>query len=133
MAGQTATDQCTSFVRETNVPKVFTYYHVEIDDHSLIMTENTPAETFVDNVDRLNFDNWAEHEALYPEGRPIAELLYPFAKSHRQVPVSTRVTLGARGPGHWCYRQLSCRWSKKAAFDGRLRFWVASTPRTQRP
>ena len=133
VAGQTATDQCTSFVRETNVPKVFTYYHVEIDDHSLIMTENTPAETFVDNVDRLNFDNWAEHEALYPEGRPIAELPYPRAKSHRQVPVSTRVTLGARGPGHWCYRQLSCRWSKKAAFDGRLRFWVASTPRTQRP
>jgi hypothetical protein len=81
-AGQTATDQCTSFVRETNVPKVFTYYHVEIDDHSLIMVENTPAETFVDNVDRLNFDNWAEHEALYPEGRRIAELLYPFAKSH---------------------------------------------------
>ena len=62
MAGQTATDQCTFFVRETNVPKVFTYYHVEIDDHSLIMAENTPAETFVDN-DRLNFDNWAEHEA----------------------------------------------------------------------
>jgi hypothetical protein len=52
VAGQTATDQCTSFVRETNVPKVFTYYHVEIDDHSLIMAENTPAETFVDN-DRL--------------------------------------------------------------------------------
>jgi hypothetical protein len=71
VAGQTATDPRTSFVRETNVPKVFIYYHVEIDDHSLIMAENTPAETFVDN-DHLNFDNWAEHEALYPEGRPIA-------------------------------------------------------------
>jgi hypothetical protein len=51
----------TSIVRETDVPEVFTYYHVEVDDHSLILAENTPSETFVDNVDRLNFDNWAEH------------------------------------------------------------------------
>jgi hypothetical protein len=86
----------TSIVRETDVPEVFTYYHVEVDDHSLILAENTPSETFVDNVDRLNFDNWAEHLALYPEGRPIAELPYPRAKSHRQVPVSIRVMLGAR-------------------------------------
>jgi hypothetical protein len=86
----------SSIVRERNVPRVFTYYHVELDDHSLILAENTPAETFVDNVDRLGFDNWAEHQALYPEGKPIAELPYPRAKSHRQVPVSTRVMLGAR-------------------------------------
>jgi hypothetical protein len=86
----------SSILRERNVPRVFTYYHVEVDDHSLILAENTPAETFVDNVDRLGFDNWAEHEALYPEGKPINELPYPRAKSHRQVPVSIRVMLGAR-------------------------------------
>lgn len=85
-----------SIVCETDVPEVFTYYHVEVDDHSLILAENTPAETFVDNVDRLNFDNWAEHHALYPEGRPIAELQYPRAKSHRQVPVSMRAMLAER-------------------------------------
>jgi len=62
----------------------------------LILAENTPAETFVDNVDRLGFDNWAEHEALYPNGKHVNELPYPCAKSHRQVPVSTRVMLGAR-------------------------------------
>src|SRR3984957_42313 len=70
----------TSIVRETNVPQVFTYYHVEADYHSLILAENTPAETFVDNIDRLNFDNWAEHRALYPEGKSITELPYPRAK-----------------------------------------------------
>jgi hypothetical protein len=86
----------TSIVRETDVPEVFTYYHVEVDDHSVILAENTPVETFVDNVDRLSFDNWAEHQALYPDGRPITELNYPRAKSHRQVPVSTRVMLAAR-------------------------------------
>jgi hypothetical protein len=86
----------TSIVRETQVPMTFKYYHVEVEDHSLILAENTPAETFVDNVERLAFDNWAEHEALYPNGKPITELPYPRAKSQRQVPVSTRVMLAAR-------------------------------------
>lgn len=89
----------TSIVRETNVPTTFTYYHVEVEDHSLILAENTPAETFVDNVHRLGFDNWAEHEALYPNGKHVEELPYPRAKSHRQVPVSIRVMLGARAQG----------------------------------
>jgi hypothetical protein len=85
-----------SIVRDTNVPTTFTYYHVEVADHSLILAENTPAETFVDNVDRLGFDNWAEHEALYPNGKHVTELPYPRAKSHRQVPVSIRVKLAGR-------------------------------------
>lgn len=86
----------SSIIRETNVPRTFTYYHVEVDDHSLILAENTPAETFVDNVDRLAFDNWAEHEAMYPDGKSITELPYPRAKAHRQVPVAIRVKLAER-------------------------------------
>jgi len=86
----------TSIVRETNVPETFTYYHVEVDDHSLILAENTAAETFVDNVDRLAIDNWAEHQALYPDGKVIEELSYPRAKAHRQVPVEIRVRLAGR-------------------------------------
>jgi hypothetical protein len=86
----------TSILRETAVPQVFVYYHVELDDHSLILAENAPAETFVDNIDRLNFDNWAEHEALYPDGKPIMELPYPRAKGRRQVPVDIRVALAER-------------------------------------
>ena len=83
-------------MRETTVPRVFVYYHVELDDHALIVAENTPVETFVDNVDRLNFDNWVEHQALYPEGKSINELPYPRAKAHRQVPVNIRVMLAER-------------------------------------
>ena len=51
----------TSITREDRLPAKFTYYHVETDDHSLILAHNVPAETFVDNVDRLGFDNWREH------------------------------------------------------------------------
>lgn len=86
----------TSIMRETSVPKVFTYYHVELDDHLLILAENAPAETFVDNVERLAFDNWAEYEALYPEGKSVEELPYPRAKSRRQVPVYIRVQIAER-------------------------------------
>ncbi len=63
---------------------------------SLILAENTPAETFVDNVDRLAFDNCAEHQALYPNGKQVNELPYPRAKSHRHVPLAIHAMLGAR-------------------------------------
>jgi hypothetical protein len=86
----------SSIVRETEVPQIFTYFHVELEDHSLILAENTAAETFVDNVDRLAFDNWQEHEALYPEGKPIIEMSYPRAKAHRQVPPAIRELLARR-------------------------------------
>jgi hypothetical protein len=86
----------TSIVREGRVEPAFVYYHVELDDHSLILAENTPAETFIDNVERLGFDNWAEHEALYPDGNPIAEMLYPRAKGRRQVPMRIRAAIDER-------------------------------------
>ena len=86
-----------SIVRAPNVPEVFTYYHIEVDDHSLILAENTPAETFVDNVDRANFDNWNEYQALYPEGKAVIEMPYPRAKAYRQVPRIIRARLAERG------------------------------------
>jgi hypothetical protein len=87
----------TSIVRELNVPMIFKYYHVETDDHLLILAENAPAETFVDNVDRAGFDNWEEYRAIYPEGKTIAEMPYPRAKAYRQVPQVLRENLVKRG------------------------------------
>jgi hypothetical protein len=86
----------TSIVRERAVPVIFTYNHVELDDHSLVIAENTPAETFVDNVDRSNFDNWREYEALYPDGKAVVEMAYPRAKSCRQIPRAIREKLMKR-------------------------------------
>ncbi len=82
--------------READVPTILTYYHVELADQALILAEGVPAETFVDTVDRMGFDNWNEHLALYPEGREIAELPLPRARSHRQVPMAIRRHLAAR-------------------------------------
>jgi hypothetical protein len=75
-----------SILRESDVPEVFTYYHVELADHSLILAENVAAETFVNHIERTAFDNWAEYEALYGDARDIVEMPHPRAKSNRQVP-----------------------------------------------
>jgi hypothetical protein len=85
-----------SIVRHENAPLLFTYYHIETDDHSLILAENTPAETFIDNVNRMAFDNWDEHEQLYPNGCALIELPYPRAKGLRQVPRAIRSRLAGR-------------------------------------
>jgi hypothetical protein len=89
----------TSILREARVPRVFTYYHVEVDDHSLVLAENVPAETFIDNIDRLAFDNWDEHLTLFPNGKEMKEMPYPRAKSQRQVPVHIRIALAERAQG----------------------------------
>ena len=83
----------SSIARENNVPATFTYYHVETEDHSLILAQDVPAETFIDNVDRMRFDNWDEHQALYPQGKVIVEMSYPRAQSARQVPLAIRQRL----------------------------------------
>ena len=85
-----------SVVRELDMPKSFIYYHIELDDHALVLAENTPVETFVDNVDRARFDNWSEYESLYPYGKSVPEMAYPRAKAMRQVPMALRSRLNER-------------------------------------
>jgi hypothetical protein len=85
-----------SILREKDMPDEFSYYHIELDRHDLIFAEGALTETFVDNVDRVLFDNWEEHLSLYPDGNPIVEMPYPRAKAHRQVPLSIREKLNYR-------------------------------------
>ncbi|MBU6449417.1 MAG: Hint domain-containing protein [Rhodospirillales bacterium] len=85
----------TSIVREGNMPTRFTYYHIETAEHDLILAEGAPTETFVDNIDRMAFDNWAEYAALVDGTEAILEMDYPRAKSARQVPASLRAKLDA--------------------------------------
>lgn len=74
----------------------FTWYHIELADHALVLAEGTPAETYVDHVTRRRFDNFAEYEALYGDEVPaIPELELPRVKSARQLPIAVRVRLNA--------------------------------------
>jgi hypothetical protein len=90
-----------SIVRETDTAAVFTYFHVELEDHALLLAEGAAAESFIDNAGRMAFDNWAEHAALYPDGMVIRELELPRAKAHRQVPQAVRERLMARARKHF--------------------------------
>jgi len=85
-----------SIMREADVPEIFVYYHVELEDHSLLLAEGVPAETFIDSVDRMAFDNWDEHQQLAAEGWMTEEMAYPRATSARQVPGSIKRRLAAR-------------------------------------
>lgn len=84
-----------SIVRHADVPEVFRYFNIELDEHALILAEGIAAESFVDNVSREHFDNWEERLAL---GccEPIAEMPLPRAKSSRQVPVAVQRFLAER-------------------------------------
>ena len=71
----------------------FTVYHIETEGHEIILANGAPAETFIDNVSRKVFDNFAEFEALYGDVPEMEELPYPRAMSARQVPLSVRSKL----------------------------------------
>lgn len=81
----------TSIVRHADMPKTFLYFHVELDDHSLILAEGVAAETFVDNVTRRAFDNWQEAPEV-----AIAEIELPRVKSARQLPERLKTLIAAR-------------------------------------
>ncbi|MCB4768537.1 Hint domain-containing protein [Ancylobacter sp. Lp-2] len=69
----------------------FVVYHIELENHELVVAEGVDAETFVDNVARKHFDNYAEFEALFGTSpASIAELDLPRVKSARQLPASIR-------------------------------------------
>ena len=71
----------------------YTVYHVETEAHEIILANGAPAETFIDNVSRRVFDNFAEFEALYGDVPEMEELAYPRAMSARQVPGTIRARL----------------------------------------
>ncbi|MCV6584279.1 MAG: Hint domain-containing protein [Marinibacterium sp.] len=73
----------------------YTVYHIETDTHEIILAEGAETETFIDNVSRRVFDNYAEFEALYGDVDEMIELPLPRALSQRQVPLALRKRLGA--------------------------------------
>lgn len=75
----------------------FTVYHVELENHDLVCAEGVAAETFVDNVSRRKFANYAEFEALYgASSAMINEMALPRIKSARQLPASLRYRIAER-------------------------------------
>jgi hypothetical protein len=45
------------------------YFHIETENHDIVLANNTPAETFIDANSRNLFDNAAEFHRLYPNDK----------------------------------------------------------------
>lgn len=81
---------------KTEPTEIFYYYHVELENHSLLVAEGTAAESFYPNrEDRLVYDNGAEYEELYPNGNNLIlyPLDYPRVSSTNKVPRYVRQKL----------------------------------------
>ena len=74
----------------------YTVYHVETEEHEILFTNGAMAETFIDNVSRRVFDNYAEFEALYGDVPEMVELPLPRAMSARQVPAAIKAQLAGK-------------------------------------
>jgi hypothetical protein len=83
----------SSIYRVAQMPSEgFTYYHVETDEHDLILAEGCSAESYLDVIDRTHFDNGAEREGA----QAIREMALPRISASRMVPQDVREQLVSR-------------------------------------
>ena len=91
-----------SSILKTTPTDTFTYYHVELDKHALLVAEGTAAESYLpQKEDRLVYDNGTEYEELYPHSSKIIlwPLDYPRISSAVTVPRYLRKHLQQVAPG----------------------------------
>ncbi|WP_050529109.1 Hint domain-containing protein [Pseudaestuariivita atlantica] len=82
------------WVPMAELPDQNTYYHVETENHDVILANGAPAETFIDYADRAAFDNHDEYLALYEAERIIPELPHPRISAARHLPAHIAQRLG---------------------------------------
>ncbi|WP_083431385.1 Hint domain-containing protein [Nioella sediminis] len=95
-AGALVNDTTITRVPLSEMGETYTVYHIETEEHEIILANGAPAETFIDNVSRRVFDNYSEFDALYGEVPEMEELPYPRAMSARQVPTAIRARLAGK-------------------------------------
>jgi len=71
------------------------YFHIETENHELVYANGVPAETFIDNVSRRQFDNYAEFETMYPNAPMMTELDVPRVLFRRHLSTETLQRLNA--------------------------------------
>lgn len=59
-----------SITQPVNVERV-DYFHVELEQHDVILAEGAASETFVDDASRMMFHNASEYAKLHPEAASV--------------------------------------------------------------
>jgi len=72
--------------RDHAMPEVFRYYHVELDEHALLLADGVAAESYLDGVEDVTFDNRADR----PPNPQVTALDLPRVKAARQLPAALR-------------------------------------------
>jgi hypothetical protein len=83
------------FVPVAELPEQFAYYHIETENHDVILANGAATETFVDAAGRAAFDNYQEYLDLYGAERIIPEMRRPRISSQRLLPdaIKTRLNI----------------------------------------
>ncbi|WP_019506844.1 Hint domain-containing protein [Pleurocapsa sp. PCC 7319] len=74
---------------KTKPIETFTYFHIELANHALLVAEGTLAESYLPQKENRNeYDNCAEYEQLYPHGSNLMlwPMDYPRVSSKNKVP-----------------------------------------------
>jgi len=74
---------------QTTPTEPFTYYHIELEQHSLLVAEGTGAESYLPQKENRSwYDNGAEYAQLYPNDGILTywPMAYPRVSSKRQLP-----------------------------------------------
>lgn len=89
------------FVPLAELEDSFVVYHIETEDHDVILANGAPAETFIDYIGRKAFDNFQEYLDLYGAERIIREMPKPRISAQRLVPerIKARLGIGQSHPG----------------------------------
>ena len=74
----------SSIVQERGLERV-DYFHVELEQHSVILAEGAPSESFLDDGNRGQFHNAAEHVAMYPDAPAAGERCAPMVDSGTEL------------------------------------------------
>jgi len=82
-----------TWVPLAELPAIVTYYHVETEDHDIILANGAAAETFIDVAGRAGFDNYAEYLDLFGVERIVPEMPQPRIAAQRLLPQSIRARL----------------------------------------
>jgi len=84
------------FVPTSELGESYTVYHIETENHDVILAEGAPAETFIDYAARRAFDNYAEYVTLYGEECKITEMPHPRISAARMLPAGLKRRLAFR-------------------------------------
>ena len=82
----------------SDMPAEFTYWHIETDEHELVVANGVAAETLAGAPERRDFDNYNQYIAEFGVDRIIQPMAYPRIKDVAQVPDSIAARFNLQRP-----------------------------------